>query len=72
MAKVEILVTIEDAAGNSISKIADDCRAAGMSIEQQMSGVGMISGTIEKSNIGKLRQIKGVTDVEESKPISIN
>lgn len=72
MAKVEILVTIEDAAGNSISKIADDCRAVGMSIEQQMSGVGMISGTIEKSNIGKLRQIKGVTDVEESKPISIN
>ena len=71
MAKVEILVTIEDAVGNTISKIADDCRAAGMSVEQKMGGVGMISGTIEKANIGKLRQIKGVADVEESKSLSI-
>lgn len=71
MEKIEVLVTINDADAGKMAEIAKNCSAAGMSVEQQMSGVGMISGTIEKSNISKLRQIKGVADVEESKSLSI-
>lgn len=71
MAKVEVLVGIDDAYADKIGEIAKQCQAAGMSVSQQMSGVRMISGTIEKSNISKIEAIKGVSYVEESQQLSI-
>jgi predicted transcriptional regulator len=70
MSKVEIIVKIEDAAADKISEIARECERAGMQVEQKMKAVGMISGAIEKANIGKIERIKGVSYVEESKPLS--
>lgn len=71
MSTVEIIVKIDDAATDKMSEIATECQAAGMKIEQQMSAVGMISGSIEPANVSKLEQIKGVSYVEESKSISL-
>ncbi len=71
MSKVEIIVKVDDAYAGKMSEIAKECKSAGMSIDQQMGGVGMISGTIEKSNISKIERIKGVSYVEESKSIGI-
>ena len=69
MPKVEIIVKIDDAFQAKMSQIADECKAAGMSVEQQMSAIGMISGAIERSGISKLEQITGVSYVEEAKAI---
>ena len=69
MPKIEVIVKIDDEAVSKMSQIGDQCKAAGMSVEQQMSAVGMISGSIEKANIGKIEQIKGVSYVEASKAI---
>lgn len=71
MSKVEIIVKVEDAYENKLSEIARECKAAGMNISQQMSAVGMISGTTERANISRIERIKGVAYVEESKEISI-
>lgn len=70
MSKVEIIVKIEDEAADKMSEIAAECQTAGMSVEQQMSVVGMITGNIEQTNISKIEQIKGVSYVEESKTIN--
>lgn len=69
MSKVEVIVKIEDAQAAKISEIAAQCKAAGMSIDQQMSAVGMITGAVEQSSIKKIEQIKGVSYVEESRAI---
>lgn len=69
MSKVEIIVKVEDSSVNKISEIANQCVQAGMHVSQQMKSLGMISGEIERANIGKLERIKGVSYVEESKPI---
>jgi len=69
MPKVEVIVKIDDASLNKMLEIAEECKIAGMTVEGQMSAVGMISGSIDHGNICKIEQIKGVTYVEESKPI---
>lgn len=69
MPKVEVIIKIDDAYLSKMSQIAEECQAAGVNIEQQMSAVGMISGSIEPVNIGRVEKIKGVSYVEESKAI---
>ncbi len=71
MSKVEIIVKVEDAVADKLSEIAVECENAGMTVEQQMSAVGMITGAIEQSNVSKVEQIKGVSYVEESKTINL-
>ncbi len=69
MPKVEVIVKIDDDSLSRMSQIADQCKAVGLSVEQEMSAVGMISGSIEQADIGNIEQIKGVSYVEESKAI---
>ena len=71
MSKVEIIVKIDDTAVNKMSEIAANCKAAGMSVGQQMSAAGMITGAIESVSISKIERIEGVSYVEESKSISL-
>ena len=71
MSRVEVIVKIEKNYKDRLSDIAAQCKNAGMNIEQQMSALGMISGTVERSAIGKIEKIDGVAYVEESKPIGI-
>lgn len=71
MSKVEIIVKVEDSSADRMSEIARECERAGMQVQQQMKSVGMISGAIERTSIGKLERINGVSYVEESKPFSI-
>lgn len=71
MPKVEIIVKVDKNYKEKLPEIAAKCKSAGMDVEQQMSALGMISGSAEKSNIGKIEKIEGVAYVEESKPINI-
>ena len=69
MSKVEVIVKIEDSATDKMSEIAEQCEGAGMSVQQQMKSVGMISGVTERANISKLERIRGISYVEESKTL---
>ena len=71
MSKVEIIVKVEDSSTDKMSEIARECERAGMRVEQQMKSVGMISGSTEPGNIGKLERISGVAYVEESREIKL-
>jgi hypothetical protein len=70
MSKVEVIVKVEDSSVDKMSEIARQCEQAGMRVEQQMKAMGMISGAVDKANIGKIERIKGVSYVEISKPLS--
>ena len=71
MSKVEVIVKVDKNYKDKLPEIAARCKSAGMSVEQQMGALGMISGSVEKSAIGKIEKIEGVAYVEESKPIGI-
>jgi hypothetical protein len=71
VAKVEVIVKVEKDYKDKLAEIAAECKAAGMSVEQQMNALGMISGSVERASIKRLEGIKGVSYVEESKSISL-
>ena len=71
MSKVEVIVKVEDSSADKMSEIARQCEQAGMRIGQQMKSLGMISGEVERGNIGKLERIRGVAYVEESREIKL-
>ena len=71
MPKVEVIVKVEKEYKGKLAEIAGECKAAGMTVEQQMSALAMISGSVERANIKRLEGIEGVSYVEESKSISI-
>ncbi|HEX8398070.1 MAG TPA: hypothetical protein VF644_11635 [Pyrinomonadaceae bacterium] len=71
MSKVEVIVKVEDSSADKMSDIARQCEQAGMRVGQQMKSLGMISGEVERANIGKLERIRGVAYVEESREIKL-
>ena len=71
MSKVEVIVKVEDSSADKMSEIARQCEQVGMRVGQQMKSLGMISGEIERANIGKLERIRGVAYVEESREIKL-
>lgn len=71
MSKVEVIVKVEDSSADKMSEIARQCEQAGMHVSQQMKSLGMISGSVERANIGKIERIRGVAYVEESREIRL-
>jgi hypothetical protein len=71
MSKVEVIVKVEDSSADKMSEIARQCEQAGMRVGQQMKSLGMISGAVDKANVGKLERIRGVAYVEESREIKL-
>ena len=71
MSKVEVIVKVEDSSADKMPEIARQCEQAGMRVGQRMKSLGMISGEVERGNIGKLERIRGVAYVEESREIKL-
>lgn len=67
----EVVVTIDDAGMSRIDEIADELAELGMTVEQRLGAVGVITGQIKESSIDSLRQVKGVVSVELSKIMSV-
>ena len=71
MAKVRLSLSVDDAHLNKIGKIAKAAASAGMDVEQRLEGIGVLTGSIEASKVGKLREIEGVSQVEEERAITL-
>lgn len=65
MSQIQISVSVDDAHLPEIEKISQELRSAGVSVEQTLSSIGVISGSIESKLINNLYQIKGVKQVEQ-------
>ena len=71
MSKVNLTVSVADDHLKEFSDVAARCRKAGMSITQEMKSIGMISGSIDESELEKLRRVKGVSLVEPERSFQI-
>jgi hypothetical protein len=60
-----IIVTVGDEALAKIHELAAELSAKGMSVDQVMPVMGVISGSAEPKKLAQLRKIKGVMGVEE-------
>lgn len=70
MAKAKaIVVTVTDAALNTIDAVAQKLAAAGMKVEQVLPVTGVITGSCPAGKMGALKTIKGVHSVEGDVPV---
>ena len=71
MTKVRLLVSVDDEHLNRFSEVVNDVEAAGMQVEQTMEDLGALVGSIEPAQVETLRQVEGVSSVEESRQFQI-
>lgn len=71
MDKVKVNITIDDAHADEIDQVAEQLKAAGLEIEQTLSTLGIVSGSIEKDKVSSLSEVTGVEAVEEDKAVGI-
>lgn len=68
---VNVIVTVEDDHCDQINEVAEQLRAAGMSIESTMEYSGIIAGSIEPGKIEEISRLAGVAHVEAARQFQL-
>jgi hypothetical protein len=71
MGKVRLSLSVSDAHAKDLGKIAKAVQKIGMKVEQQLAGLGVITGEIEADKLSALGRIPGVAHVEEERQVGI-
>ena len=64
MSEVKISVSVDDAHLPQIKQVSQQLQSSGMNVEQTLSTIGVISGSISADKLNSLDQIEGVKNVE--------
>jgi hypothetical protein len=64
MSQVQISVSVDDAHLPQIEQISEQLKSSGMNVEQTLSTIGVINGSIQSDRLNSLDQIEGVKSVE--------
>jgi hypothetical protein len=67
MQTVNISVSVDDEYVDKIEEVVADLQAAGMNVENIMPILGVITGSVESTQIDALSQVEGVNAVEVSR-----
>lgn len=64
MSQVQISVSVDDAHLPQIEQVSQQLQLFGMNVEQTLSSIGVINGSIASDRLNHLYQVKGVQTVE--------
>ncbi|NJK56934.1 MAG: ketohydroxyglutarate aldolase [Pleurocapsa sp. SU_5_0] len=64
MSQVQISVSVDDAYLPQIEQISQQLQSSGMNVEQTLSSIGIINGSIDSARLNSLDQIEGIKNVE--------
>jgi hypothetical protein len=64
MCQVQVSVSIDNAHLPEIEQISQKLQSSGMNVEQILSSIGVINGSIESDKVNSLSQIPGIQNVE--------
>jgi hypothetical protein len=64
MSQVRVCVSIDNDRLPQIDRIAQQLKSSGMNVEQTLSTIGVINGSIASDKLDRLSQIEGVQSVE--------
>jgi hypothetical protein len=64
MSTVNVTISVDNAHLEQISEITKRLQSAGMSVEQTLPTIGVISGSIDSEEVNRLYQIEGVQTIE--------
>ena len=71
MTTVNLSVAVDDDYMNRMSEVVQKLEAAGMKVEQVMETLGIITGSCDSEKVEAMKQVEGVTHVEQSRSYQI-
>lgn len=69
MAQVRLTILVQEGSRDRYGQVVEDCRQAGLVVEQQLVSVGVITGCIDEERIPNLTMIAGVAIVETQRTL---
>jgi hypothetical protein len=70
MARFKINVTVERDDAPTFRRAVQECRAAGMTVERELAGIGIITGEVDADQVATLEKVAGVK-VERARAIQV-
>ena len=64
MSQVQVSVSVDNAHLPQIEQISQQLKSSGMNVQQTLSSIGVINGSIKSDRLNSLYQIEGVQSVE--------
>lgn len=64
MPVVKVSISIDDAHLDQMREISQNLQAVGLQVEQTLQTLGIISGSIDSTQVDRLSQVEGVQHVE--------
>ena len=64
MSQVHVSISVDNAHLPQIEHISQQLQSSGMNVEQTLSSIGVINGSIKSDKLDSLYQIKGVQNIE--------
>ena len=72
MAKKEKQLLVVTITGDRpIHEVADDLKAAGLTVDQVLTSIGIVTGSAEPEAAERLQKVRGVADVSPDHPVDI-
>ncbi|RTZ44663.1 ketohydroxyglutarate aldolase [Candidimonas sp. SYP-B2681] len=66
MTQIVISILIDEACRDHFAEVVESCRSVGLVVHHEMALLGVISGSIDSSELAGLSQIKGIARIEKS------
>ncbi len=64
-------VTVNDEAMAAMAEMADRLRDAGLAVTDRLDAIGVFVGRAEESHLSRIRDVRGVTAVEEERTVRL-
>lgn len=71
MSKLNVKVLVDDQHLEQILEVAQGLQSAGMSVEQTMDTLGIITGSCDSEKMAVLSQVEGVSAIEPEQIVQI-
>ena len=71
MSKLNLTVSIEDQQTEHFNEWVDEVTRAGFEVEQELKSLGVVTGKMDEEKVDKLKKVKGVANVEESRTFQL-
>jgi hypothetical protein len=69
--KMDVHVAIAGDHLEDVSAVVERLAAAGMDVHQTLPTIGAVTGRIDQDRLDALRQVEGVTAVEQSREVGV-
>ena len=71
MAKIKVNITVDEAHIDQLDQVAEQLKSQGLEIEQTLSTLGIVTGSIEQDKVPSLSGVAGVESVEKDKTVGL-